>query len=272
MPGLAHATTALHVLAGSIVLVVAPAALLVRKGGRWHRRWGVAFAAAMAFVLATAAFMWQPQGHVFLLVLDVVCAYLVFAGFRVILRRKRARGDGRADTVDVVAAALVLASSIALFVIAARASTPLMHTLAPILVALGVISAAFSALDLRAILTRVQTPLGSLLVHISAMLAAYISAVTAFCVINAHGVPMTLRWALPSALGTLVITFFSVQHRLRAARTSTRDLPNDRRGRFNDSRAIDGENFRNLRKHEFTLVPNPNDLPAGVVETPPTDS
>ena len=215
---LAAAITFFHVATGMVVLVVAPAALLTRKGGRAHRRWGAVFGWAMGGVLATAAFMWQAQGHVFLLVLDVVCAYLVFEGFRVILRLRRKTPSPRADRFDVVAAVLVLVSAATLFLLALTAQTPLMRSIASILIGLGAIAAIFAALDLRAVLGRVQTRLGSLLLHISAMMAAYISAVTAFCVINFHGVPMALRWIVPSALGSIVIAYFSTQYRLRFAR------------------------------------------------------
>jgi hypothetical protein len=50
--------------------------------------------------------------------------------------------------------------------------------------------------------------------HFSAMIAAYISAVTAFVVINAHGVPMQLRWLVPISIGTLVISGFALPYRL----------------------------------------------------------
>jgi uncharacterized membrane protein len=216
---LAAAIIFFHVATGAVVLVVAPAALLTRKGGRAHRFWGVVFGWAMAAVLATAAFMWQAKGHLFLLVLDVVCAYLVFEGFRVIFRRRRRAADRAANALDIGAAVAVLAAAVALFALAATSQTPLMRSIAGVLIGLGAIAAIFAALDLRAILGRVQTPQGSLLLHISAMLAAYISAVTAFCVINFHGVPMPLRWIVPSALGSLVIAGFSTQVRLRFARS-----------------------------------------------------
>jgi hypothetical protein len=43
------------------------------------------------------------------------------------------------------------------------------------------------------------------------MLAAYISAVTAFLVINAHHVPMTVRWLVPSLLGAAAIVGYSTR-------------------------------------------------------------
>ena len=67
-------------------------------------------------------------------------------------------------------------------------------------------------------LDRRQSKLGSLLMHLSAMIGAYISAVTAFVVINAHAVPMGLRWLVPSLLGSGVIAGFSIVYRRRFAR------------------------------------------------------
>jgi hypothetical protein len=218
------AVTWLHIAAGTLVLGVAPAAMIVRKGGPSHRRWGLTFTFAMAAVLMTAAFMWQPHGHLFLFWLDFVCAYLVFQGFRVIARRRRKAPDVRADRIDLAAAALVLCCSAALLTLAATADTPLMRGLAPILASIAAIAGIFAALDLRALAARVQTRLGSLLVHISAMIGAYISAVTAFCVINFHSVPMAARWIVPSFIGTIVIGAFSTQYRRRFARR-TRSAP-----------------------------------------------
>ena len=51
-----------------------PAAMIVRKGGRWHRTWGRTFAWGMGVVLVSAAFMWESHGHLFLLFLDAVSA------------------------------------------------------------------------------------------------------------------------------------------------------------------------------------------------------
>jgi hypothetical protein len=100
------------------------------------------------------------------------------------------------------------------------ARSPLMRSLEGVLFALGAIAAIFALLDLRALFERRQSRLGSLLVHLSAMIGAYISAVTAFCVINFHGVPMGLRWLVPSVAGSVVIGAFSVAYRRRFAKVA----------------------------------------------------
>jgi hypothetical protein len=208
--------TVLHVICGTFVLGVAPAAMLARKGGRWHRRWGTAFMLAMSVVLFTAGFMWQPKGHVFLFALALVSGYLVFNGYRIIARRRRNRPDELDDVIDIAAAALAVAAGVWLVIIAATAPGALMRSLAPIMAGLGVVAAAFAFNDVRGILGP-RSRIGWLIAHFSAMIAAYISAVTAFVVINAHGVPMELRWLVPIGLGTLVITAFSLPYRLPKA-------------------------------------------------------
>ena len=44
----------IHVLAGTLALVVAPIALVTAKGGLTHRRWGKVYFWAMGVVAATA--------------------------------------------------------------------------------------------------------------------------------------------------------------------------------------------------------------------------
>lgn len=205
--------TFLHIVGGTIVLVVAPAAMFARKGGRWHRRWGTTFMCAMSIVLFTAGFMWQPKGHIFLFALALVSAYLVFNGFRIIARKRRKREDALDNGVDVLAALATVAAGIWLLRISADAGDALMRSLAPIMAGLGLLAVAFAINDVRGIFGP-RTRAGWLTAHLSAMIAAYISAVTAFIVINAHGVPMQLRWIVPIGIGTIVICAFSLPYRL----------------------------------------------------------
>ena len=44
----------LHILAGTVALIVAPIALMTVKGGPTHRRWGKVYFWAMGVVAATA--------------------------------------------------------------------------------------------------------------------------------------------------------------------------------------------------------------------------
>jgi len=208
--------TLLHVFFGTLALVVAPAAFAVPKGSRWHRRLGFAFMLATAVVLFSACFLWQAKGHVFLVPLAVVSAYLIFNGYRAVARRRRRAPDPLQDRVDLSAAGAAVLAALGIAYMAATARTPLMLGLRPALVGLGAVGVSFAANDVLGFIgPRMRN--GWLLQHFAGMIAAYISAVTAFVVINAHDVPMMLRWAVPSAAGGTVIvavTFRYVQLRL----------------------------------------------------------
>ena len=60
---------------------------------------------------------------------------------RILSRRRRTTPDARADALDLGAAAAAVAAGIALIFLGRTASTPLMHSLAGILVVLGAIGA-----------------------------------------------------------------------------------------------------------------------------------
>jgi len=202
--------TVLHVIFGTVALAAAPAALLVRKGGRWHARFGIAFMATMAVVLFSAGFLWQAKGHLFLLPLAAVSGYLIFSGYRNVARRRRRTPDRFEDRVDMAAAGVAVTAGFAVAYLGGTAATPLMLSIKPALIGIGGIAVAFALNDVLGFLSP-RLPLGWLLSHFASMIAAYISAVTAFVVINAHSVPMMLRWLVPSVLGASLIVGFTLR-------------------------------------------------------------
>jgi len=213
--------TLLHVVFGSVALLAAPAALLVRAGGAWHRWFGTVFTLVMAVVLASAAFLWQAKGHAFLVPLAIVSAYLIFNGWRVIARRRRKIFSPLQIAIDAVAALGVMVAGTVTSWMGWTAATPLMHAIAPALLGIGGIAIAFGINDLLGFAAP-RLRIGWLLAHFSAMLAYYISAVTAFVVINAHAVPMMLRWGVPGTIGALTITIYSLQTIARGSRRPVR--------------------------------------------------
>jgi hypothetical protein len=202
--------TVLHVTFGVVALFVVPAALFARKGGAWHQRWGIAFTVSMFVVLFSAGFLWQAKGHLFLVPLAGVSAYLIFNGWRVIARRRRPVPDQFEDRVDMLAAGVAIVAGAATAYLGGSAATPLLVSIKPALLGIGSIAIAFGINDILGFRSP-RMRAGWLLAHLSAMLAAYISAVTAFVVINAHEVPMMLRWLVPSSIGAATITAYSLR-------------------------------------------------------------
>lgn len=227
------ALTALHVASGCVALAMVPLALFSRKGSRWHRRAGASFTVAMAVVILTAGFLWQAKGHLFLVPLGAVSAYLIFSGWRVVARRRRQKTDEIEDRVDVLAAAAVIGAGAASIYLGLFSSNAVVSEIRPALAGIGTIAVCFGLNDLLGF-RAARTRTGWLLAHLSGMIAAYVSAVTAFLVINAHSIPMTWRWLIPSALGAGLIAFYSLRilspiwraNLVRWQSKHQRDLPN----------------------------------------------
>jgi hypothetical protein len=77
----------IHIFFGAIALFVAPAAMLTRKGGLWHRRWGKMFFWSITVVAVTAVVMSLIRSGLFLLLVALFSFYLAFTGYRVLSRK-----------------------------------------------------------------------------------------------------------------------------------------------------------------------------------------
>ena len=218
--------TVLHVVLGTVALAAAPLALLWPKRSVWHRRLGVAFTLAMSVVLFSAGFMWQEKGHLFLLPLAGVTTYLLFNGWRAVARRRRRRPDPIEDRIDMLAAAAAILAGVATAFLGVTAATPLLLSIKPALIGIGAVAAGFAINELLGFRSA-RTRSGWIVDHFASMIATYISAVTAFVVINDHQAPMILRWLVPSVAGGGTIVFLTLRELLR--------------GRFGRSRRYNAE-------------------------------
>jgi hypothetical protein len=165
----------------------------------------------MAIVLFSAGFLWQAKGHVFLLPLAAVSAYLIFNGTRVIARNRRPVPDLFEDRVDILAAGVAVAAALGIAYLAATAAGELMLSIRPALTGIAAIAIAFASNDVLG-LAAPRMKNGWLLSHFAAMIGSYVSAVTAFVVINAHDVPMMVRWVVPSLAGGSVIVAYTLRY------------------------------------------------------------
>jgi uncharacterized membrane protein len=202
--------TVAHVVFGTAVLLLGPAALLLRGRLGLHRKLGISFVVAMGVVIVSAAFMWQKPHHLFLLFLDAIAAYLVFYGWRS-LRRAQDPHSARGRALDAAVVIALVLDSAAVVWMGAAGSTTVVRNIALVLFTLGGIGFVFAAFDLRGLASG-WSRRRRLSNHFTGMIAAYISAVTAFCVINFHGIPIYVRWLAPSAIGTIVIGRLTYDH------------------------------------------------------------
>jgi uncharacterized membrane protein len=201
-PLMIRALLLVHIAAGSVALVIAPLAMLARKGGTWHRRWGTAFVVSMATVSVTA-FGLGPYFHdLFLVAVGVLSGYLVFGAWRA------ARAHDRGAPIDHAAAVAVALAGGALLLLAY-----LQHSaFAAVLTMFGIICIAAGGIDLYR-LSRPAEHKAWMYRHLTLALAAYIAAVTAFSTVNLHFIPLVARWTWPTVIGTLLITWANIHYR-----------------------------------------------------------
>jgi uncharacterized membrane protein len=191
-----------HIGAGSLALAIAPLAMVARKGGAWHRRWGTVFVIAMATVSITAFGLGPYFQDLFLVAVGVLSGYLVFAAWRA------ARAHDRVAPVDVVAAVAVLVAGCALLLLAA-----LQHSaFTAVLMMFGAICVGLGAKDVYR-LSRPAPRKAWMYRHLTLMVAAYVAAVTALSAVNLHAIPLVARWAWPTVIGTILITWANVHYR-----------------------------------------------------------
>lgn len=189
----------LHAAGGSVALLAGPIPMVAAKGGRLHRRAGGLYTAAMLVTAVSALLLAVAVNNVLLLVIAVFSFFLVFTGTRALARR-RGQPIGLPDQL-VPWAALVFGA--ALFVRGAMLSdvTNLFF---------GVGGVILAGRELRA-LRNAETQW--LVMHITAMLGAYIATFSAFLVVNIDFVAKPLLFILPTLVGTPFIAWTVVRYR-----------------------------------------------------------
>ena len=196
----------LHALSGAIALGAAPVAMLVRKGGHWHRWWGRAFFFAIVLVCATAllAGLWRPNPLMALVAL--FSFHLAATGYRGLYLKGLHKGQrlGRWDLLMHGAAGLVNTGlflwGMVHLVHGERSSAAIIFT------AFGAIGCALVFMQLRRFFRTHHDKQEWLYAHMSGFLGSYIATVSAFSAVNLAMIkPMWLQWLWPTLLGVPLI-------------------------------------------------------------------
>jgi len=208
---------AIHIVFGSIALFVAPAAMLTRKGGLWHRRWGKIYFWSMAGVAVTALAMSFIRSGLFFLLLALFSFYLAFSGYRILYRKTPQQ---RPAGVDWAGVAIVLLGSLSLVVYGVYLMVT--SSIGTVAIVFGIIGLYFGISDVRAFLLPPADKQAWWFTHMRRMLSAYIATVTAFSVVNFRFLPPVARWLWPTAVGTVGIILWVAYYQRRFARPSAR--------------------------------------------------
>jgi uncharacterized protein (DUF2141 family) len=204
-------TRIIHIFAGFTAFFAAPIALIMKKGGASHIKFGKAFVWAMGIATATAfinsLFIWIP----FLLMLSVFSFYNVLIGVRAI-RFYRGEEPSTLDNV-IHLVALLFAAALFGYGIYGYATTPqnFVWILSVVFGALGMFGISKNYRMIRKEHDRATW----MRFHISGMLSGYIAAVTAFSATSLDFLPGLVQWLWPTVLFTPMIAW----HQRRVKKT-----------------------------------------------------
>lgn len=208
------AALALHIASGIVAFLCAPIALLTKKGGRTHRRWGKVYFWAMAIVAASALFLSIMLPILFLALVAVFSFYAAFAGYRVLSLKDLSRG-GRAHLIDWTAALVTFFSSVSLAVFGATRPHMLsaLPRLVPVL--LGCLGVLLSGRSLLVFLRPPSDRQFWWFEHMTGMIASYIAAFSAFSVVNLgpHFGNAWWVWLWPTIVGVPAIRVWKSYYR-----------------------------------------------------------
>jgi uncharacterized membrane protein len=214
----------IHVLAGTVALMVAPIALLTLKGGRTHRRWGKVYFWAMAVVASTAVVVGFWRGLLFLMLVAVFSSYASLSGYRVLYRKRPDLGQ-RPSPLDWTAAVITLVTSAGLIVLGLLQPTPTFQKLSTVAVALGFVGLSIAGADVWQFLSPPDDKRAWWYKHMANMIGSYIATVTAFSVVNFMFLPTTLRWLWPTIIGTPAIAIWITYYKRRFNRPKAESSP-----------------------------------------------
>jgi hypothetical protein len=214
-----------HVLAGVTALVMAPLAMLARKGGTAHRRWGTVYFWAMFVIFATSLAVMTYRPNLFLLFIAVLAYYSAFSGYRVLQRKRPQRGRGP-TWLDWVGAVVALGSGVG-FVAWGLGSLlgwlPLSFgtPFSGLGIVFGVLLGKQALEDLRTFRQPPEDRNWWWYVHMDRMLSSSIAALTAFLVQNVgRHLPLEmgwLVWVVPGLLGGPAIAYWINYYRRKFA-------------------------------------------------------
>ena len=204
----------IHILAGTVALVVAPVALMTAKGGPTHRRWGKVYVWAMAAVAATAIVVGFWRSILFLVLTAVFSFYAALSGYRVLSRKRPDLGQ-RPGALDWIAAGITVAASATLIILGITKPTPRFQELSTVAIVFGSVGLSIAGLDVWRFLSPPGERMAWWYKHMANMIGSYIAAVTAFSVVNFHFLPTTVRWLWPTLIGTPLIAIWITYYKFR---------------------------------------------------------
>jgi len=197
---------AFHIAAGTISLVVAPIAMIVKKGGSQHRLWGKTYFFGMTVVAVTAIIISLFKNIPFLLMVAVFSYGPAANGYRNLFLKKLHAGQ-KPQLLDWVINSTTLVFNTALIGFGLWLIIADKNNFGIVALVFGGIGCRGAYLETRKFYKTNIDKHYWLYAHIGGMSGAYIATVTAFFVVNVHFLPPLVVWLLPTAVGVPLILY-----------------------------------------------------------------
>ncbi|HMP99021.1 MAG TPA: hypothetical protein PKC24_04510 [Cyclobacteriaceae bacterium] len=208
----------LHILAGILALVVAPAAIvLAQKNIQQHKRWGLIFFWSMTLIFVSAVYLSLLRFNPFLLMVAFFSYYSIFSAYRFTKMKAvwQKQGIRFYDWLALIVAFVFNLSFLGLGAYHAYSGKWGVFAYLAMGFAIGGLLTVRS--HFKVFRNGSEQRFHWLFAHMGNMLGGFIAAVTAFSSQVMHFMPGALAWAWPSIVGVPLIFWFIGKYRRRVA-------------------------------------------------------
>jgi len=191
----------LHATLGGIAFIAGFIAIITKKGGNYHKKAGIIFYYTMLFsaISALVIAILPKHENPFLFTIGLFSSYFIMTGYRALRFKK----PNPKLLVDKIIASIMIITGIVMIVY------PLINTgkVNIVLTIFGAVGIIFATRDFMLFKNPKKLRKDWLKMHIGKMLGGYISAVTAFIVVNQF-IPGIAGWLTPSVFGVAYMNYW----------------------------------------------------------------
>ena len=191
----------IHAAFGGIALLAGLVSIIAKKGKNIHRKSGLIFFYSMMLsgIIAMIVAVLPNHESPFLFAVGIFSLYFVLTGNRA-LNFKRKNPDLK---IDKLISIIMIATGVLMILL----PIILTKSINIVLVVYAIVGIIFSVGDLILFRNPERLRKGWLKLHLGKMLGGYISATTAFVVVNEF-FPSFYGWFIPGIVGSLIIAYW----------------------------------------------------------------
>lgn len=192
----------IHAAFGGIALLAGLVSMIAKKGQKLHKKSGLVFYYTMLISAITALVVAVLPNHEspFLFAVGVFSLYFIVTGKRALKFKHK---NPNLQTDKLISTTMIVTGILMIFL-----PIILSRSINIVLTVFAVIGIIFSVKDLILYKNPDRLKDGWLKLHLGKMIGGYISAATAFVVVNQY-FPSFYGWFIPGIIGGVIITYWS---------------------------------------------------------------